>query len=296
MEWQHNSPQNLISKGGRPMARPSPSAQRIIAILNFFADHPDNAFSLTDLIRALKINRATCHGLLGELVDANYLYRTADKLYVLGPAIVRLGRAAEAQISPLQVALPEMRALADQYDAVCTAVFRDRGDVVIRERAASGSHLGWSLERGARLPLRPPFGAVFLAWSQPDEAEAWLDQLDPAPSLAERQRTRDGMAFARANGFQFVVRTRQQEAPLQSSEWLFIGDPSERPIQIGTDLAPDQTYGLASMSSPVFDEIGRVVFVLSLSGLSGARSGAEIAAIAQNLRDSCSRVSQYSAG
>jgi DNA-binding IclR family transcriptional regulator len=168
------------------VARPSPGTQRVIALLNFYADHPGQAFSLTDLIRALKINRATCHSLLAALVDAGYLYRTNDKRYLLGPAMARFTRLASLHLSPLQIALPEMRALADQHDTVCLAVFRERGDVIARERASSVSHLDWSMPRGTRWPLRPPFGAIFLAWSSATEADEWLDGLSPSPSEAER--------------------------------------------------------------------------------------------------------------
>lgn len=275
------------------MSRPSPSAQRIIAILDFLADHPGTMFSLTDLIRALKMNRATCHGLVAELVEHGYVYRSAEKLYALGPSIVRLGRAASQQLSPLQIALPEMRLLADHYDVVCAAIFRSRNDVIVRERAASLSHLGSSTPRGARWPLRPPFGAIFLAWSKPEEAEAWLDELDPAPSMADRQWTKAGMGFARAHGFQFVIRALPEDSLQQSGEWLTIGDPADRPLRIGTELNSGEAYRLASMSSPVFDAKGKVAFVLGLSGFSGERNGSEIEAIAHRLRELCARVTEF---
>jgi DNA-binding IclR family transcriptional regulator len=275
------------------MARPSPGTQRVIALLNFYADHPGQAFSLTDLIRALKINRATCHSLLAELVDAGYLYRTNDKRYLLGPAMVRFTRLASLQLSPLQVALPEMRALSDRHDVVCLAVFRDGGDAVAREQTSSLSHLSLPLARGMRWPLRPPFGAIFLAWSPPDEAAAWLDSLAPPPSDAERQRTFEGMAFAREHGFQFVVKSVSDRRLEKIDEWLFLQDPAERPIQPSISLDPQQTYPLTGMSAPVFDREGRVAFVISLSGFAGMRIGAEVAAIAAEVRAACQRVTQF---
>src|SRR5579862_1386791 len=106
------------------MSRSSPAVQRIVAILNFFAEHPGQAFTLTDVIKALKLSRATCHALLTGLVEAGYLYRSSDKSYVLGPALAAIGRNANMHYSPLQVAQPEMRALADEYDVICLAVYR----------------------------------------------------------------------------------------------------------------------------------------------------------------------------
>ena len=72
------------------MTRSSPGVHRVVAILNFFADHPGQAFTLTDLVRALKLSRATCHALLVGLVECGYLYRASDKSYILGPAPMAL--------------------------------------------------------------------------------------------------------------------------------------------------------------------------------------------------------------
>ena len=114
---------------------------RVAAILNFIADHPGQAFALTDLVRALKLSRATCHALLTGLVDVGYLYRTTDKTYVLGPALAAIGRTAAEHFSPLQVAQPEMRSLADEFDIVCGAYFLEGDTIHLRERAASLSHV-----------------------------------------------------------------------------------------------------------------------------------------------------------
>ncbi len=278
------------------MARHSHGTQRVVALLNFFASHPGQAFSLTDILRALKFNRATLHAILAELVTANYLYRTSDKLYVLGPAIAEVGRVANLHLSPLQVALPEMRALSDEFDIICSAIFREGHEVVIRERTASVSHLDWSLPRGARWPLRPPFAASFLAWLPAAEAETWLDTLEPAASPAERERTHEAMAFARRHGFQFGTRSIPPEQIGLSTEWLFVQDPAQRPVQLATELEDGAIYDLASLSSPVFDSARRVAFVLGVSGFNEKATGAQVAAIGARVRQSCQRVTQFLGG
>ena len=85
------------------MPHGSPSAQRVIAILNFFADHPGQAFTLTDLVRSLRLSRATAHAFLTTLADAGYLYRASDKSYVLGPVLATIGDVAKSHFSPLQI-------------------------------------------------------------------------------------------------------------------------------------------------------------------------------------------------
>src|ERR1700737_3255313 len=137
-----------IGQHGENMGRSSPGIRRVVAVLDFFADHPGYSVTLTDLVRALKISRATCHALLAGLVDSGYLYRMHDKSYVIGPRLVDIGRIGNEHFSPLQVAQPEMRALADEFDAVCLAFFREGDNVVVREREASLSQLGGVIPKG----------------------------------------------------------------------------------------------------------------------------------------------------
>jgi DNA-binding IclR family transcriptional regulator len=274
------------------MARSSPAVQRVASVLNFFAEHPGHAFTLTDLVKGLKLSRATCHALLTGLVEVGYLYRTSEKTYVLGPALAAIGRSASTNYSPLQVAQPEMRALADEFDAICSAFFRDGNDAVVRERAAAVSHLGWSMPRGARLPLRPPFAAIFFAWSPPAEAETWLDQLDPPPNAQQRARMFEGMAFTREYGF-MCVRAVRPAVVSTTNEWLVPGD-SNSPVEVMLKFETDKDYAVSSITAPVFGADGRVAFVMGLVGMTGLRSGVEIMRIGTRLREACNRVSSFS--
>jgi DNA-binding IclR family transcriptional regulator len=278
------------------MSQSSPGVRRIVAILNFFAEHPGQAFTLTDLIRALKLSRATCHAMLTGLVEAGYLFRSHDKSYVLGPALAAVGRAADAGFSPLQIAGPEMRALADSYDAVCCAEFREGNDVVVRERAASVSHLAYSVPRGTRLPLRPPFAACYFAWSKPAIADAWLDQLTPPPTDEMRRRMGRVMDFARAHGFLFGVRNVWVEVSHPATDWNFNEEMSHQPITLLSALADDEEYRLGFLSAPVFDARGHVAFTLALQGTNTAMRGRDVARVGGEVRAACDRITRFIAG
>ena len=278
------------------MTRSSPSVERVVAVLDFFTDHPGQAFNLTDLIRSLKLSRATCHALLTSLVEAKYLYRTSDKAYVLGPRLAAVGRAAALSFSPLQVAKPELRRLADAYDVVCSAVFREGHDVVVRERAASVSTLGSSISAGTRLPLRPPFGGIFLAWSSEAEIAEWLDTLAPPATADLRAQMHRGIAFARENGFQCVVRTGHETGGDKSTDWLFFNRPDEHPVSVLGSLDPAAAYPLAAVTAPVFDERREVAFALTLAGFTGTRRGAEVIEAGAALQAVCARISAFIAG
>src|SRR5205085_881094 len=111
--------------------------------LNFMAAHPEHRFTVAELVKSLRLSKTTCHTLIASLVRVGYVFRTHDGNYVLGPALASIGNIAAQHGSPLLIAQPEMRALSDEFDAVCSAYFRERDKLVVRERVASRSDIGW---------------------------------------------------------------------------------------------------------------------------------------------------------
>lgn len=272
------------------MTRTSPGVKRIAAILDFLADHPTQSFALTDLVRALKLSRATAHALLTGLVEVGYLYRTGDKTYVLGPALARVGRAAAQNMSPLQIAQPEMRALADRFDVVCSAFFLEGDTIVSRERAASISHVGYSLPLGTRIRLMPRSLPTFFSW-QPEEARARLDRADPPVSAAQREAIEAAMDFVRENGFAVMMRT--DDAGRQPDSLEAFGSEADRPVTILGAIDPQETYAVSAVIAPVFNGHDRVEFVLSLMGFTGPLSGSQVFAAAEELKAACKRIGAF---
>jgi DNA-binding IclR family transcriptional regulator len=269
----------------------------MVSILNFFADHPGQSFTLTDLIRALKLGRATCHALLAGLVEERYLYRTYDKSYTLGPKLLEIGRIAAEHSSPLQAAQPEMRALADELEAICSVFLRERDEVVVRATAASVSQLGASVSAGTRLPLRAPFAAVFYAWSSPEASNAWLDWLSPPPTPEHRDEMIRGMAFARDHGYCFGV--RNFDVPIVQDEdvgQLFRSGRARYPHFVASALEPHQDYALGFVLAPVFDSKGEVAFVLGLTAFTGGFSGAKVEQMGRRLREASDRLTAFLGG
>jgi DNA-binding IclR family transcriptional regulator len=282
----------------KTMARSSPGVHRVAAILNFFAEHTGQAFTLTEVVRSLKISRATCHTLLTGLVEVGYLHRMNGKSYVVGPVLVGIARTISAHHSPLQVGQPEMRALADEFDAVCSAVFREGNDVVVRDRAASVSNLGWSLPLGARMPLRPPYAATFFAWSPKAEVDAWLAAHDPTPSAELRAHMFEAMLFRREYGFTFVINTSDEPAADRGMDFIYRGDTDNAPARVMTQLDPEGSYRLSSISAPVFESQNKIAFELVLTSIAAYGpnpqvSGAEVLRLGRRLRDACERISAF---
>jgi DNA-binding IclR family transcriptional regulator len=273
------------------MARSSPAVKRIVSILNFFAEHPQQSFTLTQIIKSLRMNPSTCFTILGGLVDGGYLYRNPDKSYLLGPAALALSNSARQHFSPLDVARQEMRAIADEFDVVSAALFLERDELVVRERAAALVHLGSLPPPGQRYPIYP-WGALFMAQLPDAEFEAWLDRSNPPLSAERRQDVRQHIEFFRRHGYVLAVHRSNRVEPLN------VGlegakRPAGRPI---TELDPDQDYYLQFLTAPVMNGQGKVAFTLALHGFTRPYSGVEVENMGARLREACGRVTAFITG
>ncbi|MFT4055190.1 MAG: helix-turn-helix domain-containing protein [Novosphingobium sp.] len=272
------------------MSRSSPGVARVAAILNFIADHPGQAFALTDLVRALKLSRATCHALLTGLVDVGYLYRTTDKTYVLGPALASIGRTAAAHFSPLQVAQPEMRSLADEFDVVCGAYFLE-GDVIhLRERAASLSHIGYPVPLGTRMPLRWIQAMTFFARSARD-ADAWVARVEPPLGEEQLDQFRAGLEFVRDHGYLALLRR-----PGSEEEMGVRSGTEDPPVVPLLEADAQRVYPLVALMAPVYDSRNRVMMALVMAGFHGAMNGTGLSEAGTRLAEACARISGFLAG
>jgi DNA-binding IclR family transcriptional regulator len=271
------------------MARQSPAVGRIVSILNFFVEHPDQAFTLTQIVKSLRLSRATCHALLVGLVEAGYLYRRPDKSYVLGPALISLAVNAQQHFSPLAVARQEMRMLADELDVVAAALFREGDEVVVRERATSLTHLSGAVPAGQRYPLHP-WGSFFLVPLPDGEFEDELAKATPPLSEEGRENVRQQMRFARRYGFVVAAPDEITDAPRELGR---------SQIPSGTfldELEPEREYRLNFLVAPVMNERARVAFGIALSGFTRPLTGVEIVAVADRLREACRRITTFIAG
>lgn len=275
------------------MTRLSPAVVRTVAVLNFFAEHPDQSFTLTEVVKALRLSRATCHALMAALVDVGYLYRDSNKNHVLGPALASIGRIALEHFSPLQAARPEMRELADEFDVMCSALFRDRNDIVIRERAASVSHIGWPTMESRRIPLAPPLGNVFMAWSSPHDIDTWLHGVSPSLGEQIQDELLRSLEFARSRRYTFGYR----KVPIENEDRAreLVGAQALTNYAV-TELELGRVYELAYVVAPVLDAEGRVAFALSMTGFVKAVPGPEVERIGKRLRARCERISSFITG
>lgn len=279
------------------MGQFSPSVERAAAILNFMADHPERSFTVSDLVRSLKISRSTCYTLVSSLVKVGFLYRASDKMFVLGPRLASIGKIAADHASPLLIAQSEMRTLSEELDVICTAYAREGESLVVLDRVASGSNLGWAAPKGTRMKLRAPFGAAFYAWSEPEVIDTWLNANPPLPSADQRSLMQQSMAFARDHGFSVSVSSASsQELRMDESVAGEIDIRTHLPISPIAEIESDQEYSLYAILAPVFDAKKEVIFVLSILGFTYALPGTQILHLGKRLREACNRVSAFVEG
>ncbi|VWX46503.1 IclR family transcriptional regulator [Novosphingobium sp. 9U] len=277
------------------MSRSSPGVRRVAAILNFIADHPGQAFALTDLVRALKLSRATCHALLTGLVDVGYLYRTGDKTYVLGPALAAIGRTAADHFSPLQVAQPEMRAIADDFDVICGAYFLEGDMMHLRERATSAHHVGYPVPLGTRMPLTMAQAPVFFARA-PKDATAWLERNIPDATQERSDLLAAGIEFTREHGYIGLVRRPGVEPSFENVSSPLRTARDDPPVIPLLQVEDGTRYPLAAIMAPIYDARGKVTIALLMAGFHDAQSGAQLQVAGKRLSAACQRVSDFLSG
>jgi DNA-binding IclR family transcriptional regulator len=282
-----------MTKTSPPVARTSPPVARVVGVLNFLAGHPEQAFTLTEISKSLKISSATCHNLLGALTQAGYVFRTAGKAYVLGPALANVAQASLAPDLVMNVARPEMRLLADEFDVVCSAFYLKNSDIVILERAAAVSHINWDVsDVPASVPAVPPLGGFFFAWEE-TSPEGWLNSADPPLDREAKNRLLESLSFMRARGYAFGIRRVPVPDRDRARELKFQQALTDYAL---SNIEPDQAYQLAYVAAPIFSAPGVIAFGLGLSGFIEPAKGDVVAAIGEKLRASCDRIGKFIAG
>jgi DNA-binding IclR family transcriptional regulator len=262
-----------------------------MAILDFFAEHPDQAFNLTNVVKALRLNPGTCHSLLLALSEGGYLYRNPDKTFVLGPSALALGAAAQARFSPLDVARQEMRLLADQFELVVLALFLERYELVVHERAASPKHFGWAPPPGQRYPFHP-LTSPLIAFYADTKLRTEINRHNAPGSERELAQLQKQVEFFRKHGFiVYLGRLHDVNVHREGIRGLLRQTPEPR-----SELEPDENYNVLLLSAPVYDRLGQVLFTLDIYGFDRDYLGSEILEIGQALGDACSRVTRFVTG
>lgn len=256
--------------------RTSPPTARVVRILDFLADRPDQRFGVSELARRVGVSKPTCLGILTELAAAGYLVRDTDKTYRLGPSLITLGHRAQQSMRVSPAARDELRRLSTRFDVTValSGVIDDR-ITLLDLVAPAGARPG--VEVGQSYPFAPPVGLMFVLWD--DEAtRAWLAKEPTLPLRTDTARLHRVIAECRADGY-LVERLTPGGRRLYSlmagmSATLpdelrallgeLVSDIGERVHLRSENAGARRRHDINVISAPVFDHYQRQVMVVSM--------------------------------
>ncbi len=276
------------------MSRPAPGVARTVALITFLSRHPGQWFGLSDLARRLDMNKATAHATLVQLTDAGWLLRDpADRTYRLGPALVAVGEAAAgSERQALALARPHLRRLSKELGVqVVASTVRGDDIVVLAVEGRAPSSVAFGSRPGSRVPLAPPLGTVFIAWSDAGTVERWARRSSTRPDDHRLGLYRDAVTMIRRRGYSVALDDDRRYDLSRALNALADndGDPGlraavERIMQAMSaaddylllDLGGIESHQLSLISAPVFDRAGRVCLAITLTGFPDPLSSGQV--------------------
>lgn len=265
------------------MPRPSPQTDRVIALARLLAAHPDQGFTMAELARRLRLNKATLYPMMASLTDAGWLVREpVAKAFRLGPELIALGEAAGRRLPAVQLARPTMVELSTELGVSCAAFTAADGIATLTDQVWDIRSTAQPLRSGLWAQLKAPWGAVFAAWFDDDGVAAWLDGSDHASHVGTLRAIRE-------RGYVVELRTNPTAPlPTGSSSVAELLDDGDDFLVGGLD--PAASYAVSTIEAPVFDRDGQVALALVLLGLPHSMSGADIATMASRLLAATAKV------
>lgn len=191
-----------VSRGrtaGGVVARGSPPTERVVQVLDLLAS-AERGLRSSEVARTLRLTTSTAATLLATLEAADYVERSPDKTYRLGPGLLGVAGAVHDRFPLLGAGHDELQGLA--HDLACGVTLTCIGTDHLRVVATVGHEDQFPLgvSPGDCFPRTAPYGVIAMAWRPPAEIDAWLDGWPPAASAAERAHERQVMEDIRTTG------------------------------------------------------------------------------------------------
>jgi DNA-binding IclR family transcriptional regulator len=284
--------------------RPSPQTERVVNLFEHLAADGSQGVTLAEVSRHLGVHKASCHSMLSELLRAGWLLRDpVRKTYHLGPALVRLGRAASGRYPALVLARSAMAELSAATGAHCVAFSVDDEYSTVVDQVRSSQGGGHPMPIGTQFPRRPPYGASTVAWAGPDARERWLSALSEDVRDRYRQAIANATQRGYAVGLHLLPDLRLQELALLVRSAEVRSTRLSQLAQALTDelihdeewfpvgLSPEGMYTVSHIDSPMLGPDSRIALMLSLVPSPEPMSGAQVARLGEQLSSVTRRLS-----
>lgn len=252
-------------------ARSAP-ADRVIDVIELFAQPGRVGLRFTDVVSALGLTQATAHSILATLCDRGWLVRDpADKTFSLGPALASVAAHAE-QLRPLAHAA---RIAAQQLCADLgypASVLERQGDELVIT-AFEGDGATAARVPGDRIRYAPPFGVAFAAWDGEAGQRDWINRA-PASADGLAERLRQVLVQTRDRGYDVDWTTPALTLAAQVVGTLtedglpeHVRDITDQLLAefavIGLQQQGGAAQQVATIAAPVFDQHRRVALILA---------------------------------
>lgn len=284
------------------MSRPALAASRSLEVIELFTSFPERTFTFSEVIRATKINTASCHAILNVLTEKGYLLRSEiNKSYQLGPSLIAAGQVARQALPLVARAEQAAHRLFDDLGLPVLLSTMVGGEIatILSLQDEAGHDAG--MRNGERLPVIPPLGVPFLAWGPEEEVENWLKRRSP-PLLAEaRELLLRDLQLTRQHGYHVHMRSPSLNGIgtliAEMSRSNSINDYKEKVNKAVYSFDnlfhqpdrfdPDAPYSPQLISAPIFDQNGKVALNLGIGGFQEAITGEVLMNYAERLTRTC---------
>jgi DNA-binding IclR family transcriptional regulator len=287
---------------------PSPAVLRVGDVLHHLIRHPTESFTVSEIARAVGVPRATCDAILQALAEQGFITRTAERRYELGPGSIALGEAARIANPCLGAAKVEAERLARALRACVSVCVNDGLTARVVETFDFGPLFAIRARVGQAIPMVPPFGAVFIAWSSED-AEHWIARAGDLLDADERERYRRALEAVRRRGYSVSIATPGQ-ASAETVETLARSPESDDAQRardelireamhsgyLAVDLDAETPVRVGQISAPVFDRMGIVAASLLVPGPDRDIDGQELRALASRLLEAATLATRAAGG
>jgi DNA-binding IclR family transcriptional regulator len=292
------------------MARPAPAAARAVQVLDLLVTHPDERFTLTELVRRTGMSLGSAHAVLAVLEQSGHVTRhPVTRAYSLGPALVVAGVVALEHHPGIEAARELLAPLAAELGTETVLTARTVDEIIFVARAGEPAPYGPAMREGERVPLVPPFGAVFMAWAPAPDVETWLART-PDGSAAAVARCRDALELVRTRGYAVTAGSDAQRM-LGDRTFRLTDDPGRSELRDDVaellaalaredypvvDLADDQLFDVGMVAAPVFGPEGSVIAAVSAYGFPMGLPADTVMAAGRRVRDAAALATRRTGG
>lgn len=220
---------------------------------------------LKEIARHTQINKSTAYRFLAHLESEGYVFRDGDGSYSIGLKLMRFGSVSTYHAILRNLGRPTLQELAQSTGETVNLAVLDGREVLYLDVIESAHTFRLASQVGMRRPLHcTALGKAILAYMTEEEQKRLLSSL-----MLERFTPNTLTQLMRLN--RDLAKTHQR----------------------GYSLDDEEAYlGSRCLGAPIFNEAGKVVAAVSVSGPTTRVTRAKLPAFASTLKEAAKAISE----